>query len=181
MRPTTENSPADKLFDVSGKNVVITGGSRGIGAMIARGFLNAGANVLISARKADQLEAAKQELSAIGSVESVQADLSTDEGTSALAAAVAAWRDEVHVLVNNAGATWGAPVEEFPESGFDKVIDTNVKGVFFLTAKLLPQLRAAAGEDDPARVINIGSIDGHLCAGASRTTPTAPARPPCTS
>lgn len=160
MRPTTENSPADQLFAVRGKNVVITGGSRGIGAMLARGFLNAGADVLISARKADQLQAAKDELSAIGEVTTVQADLSTDEGSSTLAAAVAGWRDELHVLINNAGATWGAPVEEFPEQGFDKVLDTNVKGVFFLTAKLLPQLRAAASDEDPARVINIGSIDG---------------------
>jgi NAD(P)-dependent dehydrogenase (short-subunit alcohol dehydrogenase family) len=160
MRPTAENSPADRLFDVSGKKVVITGGSRGIGAMIARGFLLAGAEVLISARKEDQLAAAKEELSALGPVEAVQADLSTDAGTTALAEAVAAWRDHVDVLVNNAGATWGSPVEEFPEQGFDKVLDTNVKGVFYLTAKLLPLLRAAASDEDPARVINIGSIDG---------------------
>lgn len=160
MRPTTENSPADQLFDVSGKKVVVTGGSRGIGAMIARGFLNAGAEVLISARKTDQLETAKQELSALGPVETVQADLSTDEGTTALATAVAAWNDRLDVLVNNAGANWGAPIEQYPEQGFDKVIDTNVKGLFFLTAKLLPQLRTAASDDDPARVINIGSIDG---------------------
>ncbi|MBI4898775.1 MAG: SDR family oxidoreductase [Actinobacteria bacterium] len=160
MRPTTENSPADQLFDVRDKNVVITGGSRGIGAMIARGFLNAGAHVLISARKEDQLRAAQEELSAFGSCQAVVADLSIDAGTTALADAVGSWTDRVHVLVNNAGATWGAPVEDYPKQGFEKVLDTNVKGVFYLTTKLLPLLRAAASDDDPARVINIGSIDG---------------------
>lgn len=160
MRPTTESSPADELFDVAGKKVVVTGGSRGIGAMIAKGFLLAGADVLISARKAEQLDAAKSELSQFGSVETAQSDLSDEDGASALAAAIAEWSPRVDVLINNAGATWGAPVAEFPESGFDKVLDTNVKGVFFLTSKLLPALRAAATGDDPARVINIGSIDG---------------------
>lgn len=160
MRPTTDNSPAEQLFDVTGKNVVVTGGSRGIGAMIARGFLNAGANVLISARKEDQLRQTRDQLSAIGPCEAVVADLSIDAGTTTLADAVGEWRDRLHVLVNNAGATWGAPIEDFPKKGFEKVLDTNVKGVFYLTAKLLPLLREAAGDDDPARVINIGSIDG---------------------
>lgn len=160
MRPTADNSPADKLFDVRGKYVVVTGGSRGIGAMIARGFLNAGAKVLISSRKEDQLRAAQQELSEIGPCEAVIADLSIDAGTSTLADAVADWTDELHVLVNNAGTTWGAPVEDYPKQGFENVLDTNVKGVFYLTAKLLPQLRSAATDDDPARVVNIGSIDG---------------------
>ena len=155
--PTT--SPTD-LFSVAGKNVVVTGGSRGIGLMIARGFAAAGARLLISSRKADQLEQAASQLRELGPCEAVVADLSTVAGAEALASAAQAWSDRVHVLVNNAGASWGAPLEEFPESGFDKVMATNVKGVFFLTARLLPALRAAASADDPARVINIGSIDG---------------------
>jgi len=155
-----ESSPADKLFDVSGKKVVVTGGSRGIGMMIARGFAKAGADVLISARKADQLASAAEELEQFGAIETAVADVSSEAGAAALAEAVTAWSPRIDVLVNNAGATWGAPVEEFPESGFDKVLDTNVKGLFYLTAKLLPALREAATDDDPARVINIGSIDG---------------------
>jgi NAD(P)-dependent dehydrogenase (short-subunit alcohol dehydrogenase family) len=116
--------------------------------------------VLISARKADQLAAAVDELAAFGAVESVVADVSTAEGANGLADSVRSWSPTLHVLVNNAGATWGAPLEDFPEAGFDKVIDTNVKGPFFLTAALVGALRAAATEDDPARVINIGSVDG---------------------
>ena len=155
--PTTS---VDALFSTAGKKVVVTGGSRGIGLMIARGFLVAGADVLISARKADQLAAAGEELAEFGSVETVVADVSSKAGAAALADAVLAWSPTVHVLVNNAGATWGADVEDFPEDGFDKVLDTNVKGPFFLVSALLGALRAAATEDDPARVINIGSVDG---------------------
>jgi NAD(P)-dependent dehydrogenase (short-subunit alcohol dehydrogenase family) len=157
---SNESSSAEQLFSVAGKKVVVTGGSRGIGMMIARGFLKAGADVLISARKVDQLTAAAEELREYGNVDTAVADVSSEAGAAALAEAVVAWSPEIDVLVNNAGATWGAPVEEFPESGFDKVLDTNVKGLFYLTAKLLPALRANATDDDPSRVINIGSIDG---------------------
>lgn len=153
-------SSATGLFDVSGKYVVVTGGSRGIGLMIARGFLRAGARVLISARKADQLASAAEELSAEGDVSTVVADVSTAAGANALAASIREWSERIHVLVNNAGATWGAPIESFPEDGFDKVLDTNVKGPFYLTSALLAELRAAASAEDPARVINIGSVDG---------------------
>jgi NAD(P)-dependent dehydrogenase (short-subunit alcohol dehydrogenase family) len=155
--PTTSSSD---LFSVAGKNVVVTGGSRGIGLMIASGFLAAGARVLISARKADALEQAASRLRELGPCEAVVADVSTVEGTEQLAAAASAWSPELHVLVNNAGASWGAPLEDFPESGFDKVMSTNVKGVFYLTTALLPALRAAASPEDPARIVNIGSIDG---------------------
>ena len=154
---------SSSLFDVSGKAVVVTGGSRGIGLMIARGFVDAGARVYISSRKAEACDAAAAELSGGGGVcVSVPADLATPEGAEHLASVVAAAEPAVHVLVNNAGATWGAPLEEFPESGFDKVFAINVKAVFNLTRLLLPQLRAAAAvdPDDPARVINVGSIDG---------------------
>ena len=148
------------MFSVNGKKVVVTGGSRGIGLMIARGFVRAGADVLISARKADQLASAVEELSEFAPVESVVADVSTEAGAKALAESVLEWTPTLHVLVNNAGATWGAPLEDFPEAGFDKVIATNIKGPFFLTSALVGALRAAATADDPARVINIGSVDG---------------------
>jgi NAD(P)-dependent dehydrogenase (short-subunit alcohol dehydrogenase family) len=148
------------LFDLTGKVAVVTGGTRGIGLMMARGLLQAGARVHISARKADEGEAARAELAAHGTVHFVQADLSTEEGCRRLAAAVGKLEDQVHVLVNNAGATWGAPLQEFPESGWDKVLDLNLKAPFFLTRAFLPLLEEAGTDDDPARVVNVGSIDG---------------------
>ncbi len=151
---------AAKLFDVSGKVAVVTGGSRGIGLVIARGLLEAGAEVVISSRKAGAVDAAVAELSKFGTVSGVSADVATEDGVAALAAAVAERHPKVHLLFNNAGATWGAPVDDFPASGFEKILSTNVQGVFALTSKLLPQLRAAATAEDPARVINIGSVDG---------------------
>ncbi|WP_037144139.1 RhlG family 3-oxoacyl-ACP reductase [Rhodococcoides fascians] len=156
----------DELFDVSGKTVVVTGGSRGIGYMIARGFVEGGATVVISARKATACDEAARELSEFGTCISQPADLSTDEGIESLAAKVAEISPTLHVLVNNAGATWGVPVDDFPAAGFDKIFDINVKAIFLLTQKLLPQLRSAATADDPARVINIGSIDGLVVSGS---------------
>lgn len=151
---------ASDLFSIRGKVAVVTGGSRGIGLMIARGFVEAGARVYISARKADACDAAAAELSKQGECVSFPADLGTADGAVHLATKIAEREKAVHILVNNAGATWGAPLEEFPDSGWDKVMGVNVKGVFHLTVKLLPLLRKAATKDDPARVINIGSIDG---------------------
>ncbi|HEY6562282.1 MAG TPA: SDR family oxidoreductase [Polyangiaceae bacterium] len=149
-----------ELFSITGKVAVVTGGSRGIGRMIAQGFVQAGARVYISARKAEACEATAAELSAFGECFCIPADLGVQSGVEHLATEIAKREEAVHVLVNNAGATWGAPLEEFPESGWDKIMGVNVKGVFFLTTKLLPLLRRAAKKDDPARVINIGSIDG---------------------
>jgi NAD(P)-dependent dehydrogenase (short-subunit alcohol dehydrogenase family) len=150
-----------QLFSVEGKTVLVTGGSRGIGLMIAQGFVRAGARVIISSRKADVCEKVATELSAEGGqCEAIPADLSADDGAEALAAAVRERVDSLDVLVNNAGATWGAPLESYPEAAFDKLWAVNVKAVFRLTTALLPALRAAASADDPARVINIGSIDG---------------------
>ncbi|MFG2055261.1 SDR family oxidoreductase [Micromonospora sp. NPDC048930] len=150
-----------QLFSVEGKTVLVTGGSRGIGLMIARGFVQAGAKVIISSRKADVCETVARELAAEGSCAAIPADLGHDEGALGLAAAVRERTgDRLDVLVNNAGATWGAPLESYPESAFDKLWAVNVKAVFRLTTALLPALRAAATPDDPARVINIGSIDG---------------------
>ncbi|WP_405140457.1 SDR family oxidoreductase [Sphaerisporangium sp. NBC_01403] len=144
------------LFSVEGKTVVVTGGSRGIGKMIASGFVAAGATVYISSRKAAEVEKTAAELGCVA----VPADLSTPEGIETLVSAVTAREHRLDVLVNNAGATWGAPLEEYPEHAFDKLWGINVKGVFYLTQRFLPLLRAAASADDPARVINIGSVDG---------------------
>jgi len=148
------------LFDVSGKTALVTGGSRGIGLMIARGLVQAGARVIVSSRKSADVEAAAAELARLGDCQAIPGDVSTPEGSAALAAATGARFGELDILVNNAGATWGAPLEEFPSGGWDKVAHTNVEGVFHLTVALLGALRAAARERPPARVINIGSIDG---------------------
>ncbi|GAB2832653.1 SDR family oxidoreductase [Actinocorallia aurea] len=151
------------LFRLDGKNALVTGGTRGIGLMIARGLLQAGAaKVVISSRKADAVAEAVRELSRYGEVEGVPLDVSTEEGCDTLAAAI---DGPLHILVNNAGATWGAPIEEFPASAWDKVLDLNLKSPFFLTKALLPNLREAATPDDPARVINIGSVDGIMTPG----------------
>jgi NAD(P)-dependent dehydrogenase (short-subunit alcohol dehydrogenase family) len=148
------------LFSVRGKVALVTGGSRGIGAMIARGFLEYGAKVYVAARKASELEATAAELSKLGECIALPADLATEAGCKALADAIAAREGALHVLVNNAGANWGAPLAEYPDAAFDKVMNTNVKGVFHLTRFCLPLLEKAGTAGDPARVINIGSIDG---------------------
>jgi NAD(P)-dependent dehydrogenase (short-subunit alcohol dehydrogenase family) len=148
------------LFDLTGKVAVVTGGTRGIGLMIARGLLQAGASVYVSSRKAEAGEAAVAELSAFGPVVSVPADLSREEECARLAAEVGASEERVHILVNNAGANWAAPLTEFPASGWDKVLNLNLKAPFFLTREFLPLLEAAGTADDPARIINTGSIDG---------------------
>jgi len=148
------------LFSVEGKSVVITGGSRGIGEMIARGYVENGARVYISSRKAEVCDRLAEELSEYGSCTALPFDLSKMDGITGLAAAVAEREPKLDVLINNAGATWGAPIDDYPEDGWDKTVDLNVKSVFFLTQKLLPQLRAAASADNPARVINIASVNG---------------------
>jgi NAD(P)-dependent dehydrogenase (short-subunit alcohol dehydrogenase family) len=148
------------LFDLSGKTAVVTGGTRGIGLMMARGLLEAGARVYISSRKADACAAAADELGRYGPVAAIPADLSTEEECLRLAREVGEREQVLNVLVNNAGATWGAPLAEFPAAAWDKVVDLNLKAPFFLTRAFLPMLEAAGTHDDPARVINVGSIDG---------------------
>ena len=148
------------LFDLAGKVAVVTGGTRGIGLMIARGLLQAGASVYISSRKPEAGDAAADELAAHGRVVSVPANLASEQECARLAAEVGRSEERVHVLVNNAGATWGAPLEEFPASAWDRALDLNLKAPFYLTRAFLPLLQAAGTVDDPARVINIGSIDG---------------------
>jgi NAD(P)-dependent dehydrogenase (short-subunit alcohol dehydrogenase family) len=148
----------ESLFSLRGKVALVTGGSRGIGEMIAAGLVGAGARVYIAARKAAECAEAVARLGP--SASALTADLGTQAGTRALAAEIAAREPKLHILVNNAGANWGAPLRDFPESGWDKVVDLNLKAVFDLTRFLLPQLEAAAAPGDPARVINVGSIDG---------------------
>ena len=148
-----------ELFSLKGRSALITGGSRGIGRMIAEGFLRAGARVYISARKADACVATADELSVIGPCVSLPADVSTQGGVQQLVAAYQQHEKSLDILVNNAGAAWGAPYEDFPESGWDKVVDLNMKAPFFLTQALTPMLKAAA-TDHLAKVIHIASIDG---------------------
>ena len=150
------------LFDVSGKVAVVTGGSSGIGAMMARGLLENGAKVYITARKEERLQAMQQELSQYGECVAIAADMSKVEGIEAFVAAVSEQENHLDILINNAGANWAAPVDQFPEAGWDKVMDLNVKSIFFLTQALAPKLRAAASADRPAKVINIASVDGQM-------------------
>ncbi len=145
-----------ELFDVRGRVAVVTGGTSGIGRMIAGGLAEAGARVYVSSRKADACAGTAAEIGGTG----IAADLSSEDECVRLAAEVGAREERVHLMVNNAGATWGAPLEEFPAHAWDKVLDLNLKAPFFLTRAFLPLLEAAGSADDPARVINIGSIDG---------------------
>ena len=147
------------IFSLEGRTALITGGSRGIGRMIAEGFLAHGARVYISSRKAAACDQTAAELAALGTCISLPADVSTVDGAKALAAAFAAREGQLDILVNNAGAAWGAPFSDFPESGWDKVVDLNLKAPFFLTQALHTQL-CQAGKGRVAKVINIASIDG---------------------
>lgn len=150
----------NNLFDIAGKVAVVTGGSRGIGAMIARGLVANGVKTYITSRRDGELQAMVEELSPLGECVGLSSDLSIVEGCAAFARVIRRREEKLHILVNNAGATWGASIDEYPESGWDKVMDLNVKSMFFLTQELLPVLRAAGTAQDPARVINIGSVNG---------------------
>jgi NAD(P)-dependent dehydrogenase (short-subunit alcohol dehydrogenase family) len=152
----------DDLFDISGKVAVVTGGSSGIGAMVARGYVEAGVKTYISSRKADRCQELADELNGLGGAECVPiaSDLSTEAGCRSLGEQLAERERQLHILVNNAGATWGAPLAEHDEAAWSRVLDLNVQGVFHTTKFLLPLLQAAGTADDPARVINIGSING---------------------
>jgi NAD(P)-dependent dehydrogenase (short-subunit alcohol dehydrogenase family) len=150
----------DSLFDVRGKVALVTGGTRGIGLMIARGFVQAGVRTYISSRRADACRDVAVELSQWGECVPVPGDCATEQGCRDLAAAVTTRDAAVHVLVNNAGATWGAPLDEHDAASWNRVLNLNVQGVFHMTKFMLPALRAAASAGDPGRVINIGSIEG---------------------
>jgi NAD(P)-dependent dehydrogenase (short-subunit alcohol dehydrogenase family) len=152
---------AQGLFDISGKTALVTGGSRGIGLMIARGFVEAGARVYVSSRKAEVCEQVATELGRTGECIAVPADLSTEDECRRLADEVTGREGgRLDIVVNNAGATWGAPFDDFDDAAWDRVLGLNVKGVFHLTRFLHPALAAAGTPDEPSRVVNIGSVDG---------------------
>ncbi len=148
------------LFNVEGKVVLITGGSRGIGEMIATGFVENGAKVYISARKAAPCNELAERLSEKGFCVSLPCDLSTTEGVNWMAEELGKREEKLDVLINNAGAAWGEPIDDYSEKGWDKVFNINLKGPFFLVQKLLPMLRKAASEGAPARIVNTASVNG---------------------
>lgn len=146
------------IFSVSGRHVLITGGTGGIGRMLAGAFLGAGAIVTITGRKASALERARAEFGGAGELHTIEGDLSGAEGTSAIARAYADSGRPLDVLINNAGRAWGAPLESFPEAEWPSVFAVNVQAPFVLVQKLLPLLKASASDEEPSRVINIGSV-----------------------
>lgn len=148
------------LFDIKGKVAIVTGGSRGIGEMIAAGFVENGAKVYITARKADACNATAERLSEKGTCISLPHDLSNLDGIQRFVKEIEEREEKVDILCNNAGAAWGEPLDQYPESGWDKVFDINIKGPFFLIQKMLPLLRKAATAEHPARIINTASING---------------------
>jgi NAD(P)-dependent dehydrogenase (short-subunit alcohol dehydrogenase family) len=148
------------LFSVAGKVALVTGGSRGIGRMIAQGLVANGVRTYVTSRKAEACAKTAAELSREGECIALPADLAQGEARARVVEELGRRERALHILVNNAGANWGAPLAEFPESGWDKVMDLNLKAVFFLTRDLLPLLAKAGSVEDPARVVNIGSIDG---------------------
>jgi NAD(P)-dependent dehydrogenase (short-subunit alcohol dehydrogenase family) len=154
------NGYLNDLFGVAGKVVVVTGGGRGIGEMIAEGFVKAGARVYIASRDADVLRRTAERLAEFGECIALPADLGSVNGVHALAAEITRREPLIHVLVNNSGAAWGAPLDSYSAEGFERVLNVNLRGLFVLTQQLLPLLRAAASSADPARVINIGSVNG---------------------
>jgi NAD(P)-dependent dehydrogenase (short-subunit alcohol dehydrogenase family) len=150
----------ENLFNLNGKIALVTGGSRGIGAMIAEGFVRNGVKTYISSRKSDPCNKKAKELSKYGECISIPADLTDMNEMDKLVTKIKDKETKLNILVNNAGAAWGASFDDFPEIGWDKVMDTNVKSIFFLTQKLVDILETSASTSDPSRIINIGSIDG---------------------
>lgn len=168
---------ASSLFSVVGKNVLVTGGSRGIGRMIAKGLAAAGANVLLTSRDP---KACAEAASDHPSMNYVVSNVSTRKGCEELAAAVdEVFAGQLHVLVNNAGASWGEPLERDSKQnwGFDKVLDLNVKGIFYLTRACLPLLEKGADKEDPARIINVGSVAGMVRCFLSHASSNGPPNP----
>ena len=158
----------EDLFGVPGKTALVTGGATGIGRMMAEALVRGGARVLIASRKGADCEAAAAELNGLGasgSAEGFAGDVSTAEGCARLAEEVKRRTDRLHILVNNAGKSWGAPYEAFPFEGWDKVMSVNVAGLFTLTRDMTPLLKAAASREDPARIVNIGSVAGETPTG----------------
>lgn len=160
----TSNSVEDyditDLFSVAGKTVLITGGSSGLGLIMAKGFLQNGARVIIASRSQEKCDEAMQELADYGDCSALAADVTDADARQALIAEVGDRFGSLSVLINNAGANWGAKLEDYPDAGFAKVMDINLNALFSLTRDAVPLLQAAASDADPARVINIGSMDG---------------------
>jgi NAD(P)-dependent dehydrogenase (short-subunit alcohol dehydrogenase family) len=160
----------NELFDLRGKTALVTGGATGIGRMAAEGLVAAGARVLIASRKADACEAVATELNDLGydgTAEGFGGDVSTEEGIAALVAEVGKRTDTLHILMNNAGRTWGAPMGQHPYEAWDKLLRLNVTGMFHLTQALLPMLMDASAPGDPARVVNVGSVMGDIPKGTA--------------
>lgn len=160
MTERADSFAIDNLFSVSGKTVVVTGGTSGLGLIMAEGLLKNGAQVLIASRKQANCDAALEELTPLGDVKAVAADISNPEGRQELVDFVAANYQGIDVLINNAGTNYGAKLEDYPDEGFEKVINTNLSAVFSLTRDLTPYLEKTASAEDPSRIINIGSMDG---------------------
>jgi NAD(P)-dependent dehydrogenase (short-subunit alcohol dehydrogenase family) len=154
--------PVNTLFDLEGKVALVTGGAHGLGRMIAAGLATAGATVYITSRKAEAAERSARELAAIGPCHGLTANLATPEAAVALAAELGRHETRLDILVNNAGKTWGAPLESFPDRAWPDVMAVNVQGPFTLIRELVPLLKAAARPDDPARIINVGSLAGSV-------------------
>ncbi len=150
------------IFSLTGKTALVTGGTSGIGYMIAEGLVKHGAKVYVASRKAEACEETAKTLSAFGECHALPADLSSEEGCVSLVEAISSKEDKLHILANNAGVTWGAPLEEYPDEAWDRIFRLNVKSAFTMTKKLLPLLSAAGTFQDPARVINTTSVAGKL-------------------
>ena len=158
----------NSLFSLEGKTALVTGGATGIGRMAATGLMMAGAHVLIASRKEDACLAVAEQLNAMdapGSAEGFAGDVGTEDGIEALAKGTTERTNTLHILMNNAGITWGAPMGAFPHAAWEKVMNVNVAGLFHLTQSLLPTLIATATPDDPARVVNVGSVMGEAALG----------------
>lgn len=153
-----DNAYMQRLFSLEGRTAIVTGATSGIGHMIATAFTHAGARTYVNSRKADACEKVAKELSAFGDCRPLPGDVGSKDGCQKIAAAFRAQESKLHVLVNAAGATWGAPIEDYPDAGWDKVLAINLRGVFNLSVALLPELRAGGSADDPSRIINIGSV-----------------------
>lgn len=151
-----------RLFSLQGRTALVTGGTSGIGKMIATGLVSAGARTYVNSRKPDACDKVARELSSHGDCRPLAGDVGTKEGCTKLADSFRAQESKLHILVNAAGATWGAPIAEYPDSGWDKVMGINVRGVFNLSVALLKELQAAGTADEPSRIINIGSVHGFV-------------------
>ena len=156
------------LFSLTGKTALVTGGATGIGLMAVQGLMAAGAHVLIASRKGEACSAVATDLNALGlpgTADGFAGDVGSDAGVTALTAEVSSRTDKLHILMNNAGSTWGAPIGDFPHQAWEKVMSVNVAGLFQLTQALLPMLKSAATPEDPARVVNVGSVMGEVPMG----------------